>query len=532
MKRALVGDGGKPFGSGMNFSSGRIGRSDGPRPTHPPQPFTAGGAERERPDSHLIAELVFPELADWAPVLDRLSLPLEERVRLAAMADANRRSLPEEVAASSGIGEARLHGALADVLGLHFVSRIDPRRLMLAEDDCLTLLKERRRGVPVKYETGQDASAVLLALSRFSPAEMKVQLNERPSLARRLRIVAPSVLRSAILARARPLLLRQAVLSLFERRSDWSARFVLNAWQGAGVGAGLVLLPLAFVLAPGQALMATHLAATLFFLACVLLRLQAIRAAPRYRLAPVPSEDAAELPVYSVLVALYRESEVVPELVEALSALDWPAGRLEVKLVCEEDDTNTIAAIRAAHPPAFFEIIAVPPAMPRTKPKALNYALPTTSGEFVALYDAEDRPDPLQLREAWARFRRDGADLACLQAPLVIANDRASALSRMFAMEYAALFRGLLPYLSARSAFLPLGGTSNHFRRAALDDAGAWDPFNVTEDADLGLRLARCSAQNRLAPARNFEWHRALIAIASEPRRWSAPRLQTWPWLG
>src|SRR5690606_36007305 len=137
------------------------------------------------------------------------------------------------------------------------------------------------------------------------------------------------------------------------------------------------------------------------------------------------------------------------------------------------------------------EVIEVPPGLPRTKPKALAYALPLTGGEFVTLYDAEDRPDPMQLAEAWQRFRQSGPDLAVLQAPLEISNRSDGAIARMFAFEYAALFRGLLPWLSRRRLMLPLGGTSNHFRRAALDAVGGWDPYNVTEDADLGMRLAR-----------------------------------------
>ena len=109
----------------------------------------------------------------------------------------------------------------------------------------------------------------------------------------------------------------------------------------------------------------------------------------------------------------------------------------------------------------------------------------------MTVYDAEDRPHPRQLREAFARFQRLPHEVVCLQAALVIDNKRPNWLSRSFAIEYAALFDALLPTLAAFGMPLPLGGTSNHFRRAALERAGGWDPFNVTEDADLGIRLAR-----------------------------------------
>ena len=117
--------------------------------------------------------------------------------------------------------------------------------------------------------------------------------------------------------------------------------------------------------------------------------------------------------------------------------------------------------------------------------------LPLASGEFVALYDAEDHPHPKQLLHAWQKFREAPPQVACVQAPLEIANSRAGIVARMFAFEYAALFRGMLPWLSAKRLLLPLGGTSNHFRRSALEEVGSWDPYNVTEDADLGMRLAR-----------------------------------------
>lgn len=198
-----------------------------------------------------------------------------------------------------------------------------------------------------------------------------------------------------------------------------------------------------------------------------------------------------DLPVYSVLVALYKESGQIGELTKRLQLLDWPKDRLDIKLICEEDDPETIFAIRRANLPVCFELIVVPPALPRTKPKALNYALPLCRGKYLVLYDAEDRPSPGQLREAYDTFAKSDPELACLQAPLRIHNGDQSCLSRMFAIEYLTLFNGILPVMAKWRVPIPLGGTSNHFRTAALKAVGAWDPFNVTEDADLGVRLYR-----------------------------------------
>jgi glycosyltransferase XagB len=190
-------------------------------------------------------------------------------------------------------------------------------------------------------------------------------------------------------------------------------------------------------------------------------------------------------------VPLYREAGQVCELVNAIASMDWPASRREVFLVCEEDDAQTVRAVRACALPEGFHLVCCPKSFPRTKPKALNFALPLAKGEFIVVYDAEDRPHPLQLREAYKRFAADGSDLACLQAPLTATNGAAGWLSAMYAVEYDTLFRGTLPALASIGGPLPLGGTSNHFRTEALRACMGWDAWNVTEDADLGVRLAR-----------------------------------------
>ena len=204
----------------------------------------------------------------------------------------------------------------------------------------------------------------------------------------------------------------------------------------------------------------------------------------------IPINDR-NLPVYSVLVALYKEPGQVRGLTEHLWKLNWPKEKLDIKLVCEADDLETISAIMNEGLPDCFDLVLVPPTSPRTKPKALNYALPLAHGQFLVLYDAEDRPSPDQLREAYGRFVTGDQTVACLQAPLHIHNHSQNWLCRMFAIEYLTLFNGILPVLAKWRVPLPLGGTSNHFRTEILREVGAWDPFNVTEDADLGTRLFR-----------------------------------------
>lgn len=199
----------------------------------------------------------------------------------------------------------------------------------------------------------------------------------------------------------------------------------------------------------------------------------------------------AELPVYTVLVPLYREPGSVTQLITALMQLDYPANRLDIKLVLEADDIATFTAIQNLKPPAHFEILRVPPLAPRTKPKACNYALASARGAHVVIYDAEDIPETDQLRKAAEAFRAGGPRLACLQARLNYYNPRENWLTRQFTLEYSMWFDWLLPGLQVLGLPIPLGGTSNHFRANILRGLGGWDAYNVTEDADLGLRLAR-----------------------------------------
>lgn len=205
------------------------------------------------------------------------------------------------------------------------------------------------------------------------------------------------------------------------------------------------------------------------------------RAAP-----PIPDRD---LPRYTVIAPLYREAAIAPDLVAALRALDYPRDRLQALIVLESDDSETWDALAALPLPAFIQVLAAPPGYPRTKPRACNIALERATGELVTIYDAEDRPHPGQLREAAARFAVAPPRLACLQAPLRIDADP-RLLPAQFALEYAVQFEVLLPALARIGAPFPLGGTSNHFRASVLRAVGGWDSWNVTEDADLGFRLA------------------------------------------
>jgi cellulose synthase/poly-beta-1,6-N-acetylglucosamine synthase-like glycosyltransferase len=174
-------------------------------------------------------------------------------------------------------------------------------------------------------------------------------------------------------------------------------------------------------------------------------------------------------------------------------------------------------------------VLVAPPGSPKTKPRACNFALQRARGELVVIYDAEDAPHPGQLREAAARFAAGDPRLACLQAPLRIEDPGFSLfLPQQFRLEYASHFEVLLPALARWGLAFPLGGTSNHFKASALREIGAWDSYNVTEDADIGFRLA--AAGHRLGVIGRPTWETAPTTWGQwfpQRARWIKGHMQT-----
>lgn len=240
------------------------------------------------------------------------------------------------------------------------------------------------------------------------------------------------------------------------------------------------------------------------------------------------SGEGISWPVYTLLIALKDEADSAAQLSAAICSLEYPRDRLDIKLLIETGDEATRDALRLQRWPAGTQLLIVPPGMPRTKPRALNYGLRWARGEFVVVYDAEDRPQADQLKMAVRAFRAGGSDLACVQAPLVGEGDRGW-IAGQWALEYAVQFGRLLPGLASLGLPIALGGTSNHFRRAHLEAAGGWDAWNVTEDADLGLRLARRGLRVGVIAPPTLEAPPEKLAVwLAQRSRWLKGFLQTW----
>lgn len=236
-----------------------------------------------------------------------------------------------------------------------------------------------------------------------------------------------------------------------------------------------------------------------------------------------------ELPTYSILIPVYKEAAVLPSLLKAVENLDYPKIKLDVKVLLEQDDEETIASFYNSNPPENIQALIVPTSLPKTKPKACNYGLIHAKGELLVIFDAEDQPDPDQLKKIVIAFKKSPANVICMQAKLNYFNRQQNILTQWFSSEYSMWFDLFLPGLDAHNVPIPLGGTSNHFKKFALIEAGAWDPYNMTEDADLGIRLYKLGYRTKIVDTTTYEEANSSVKNWIRQRsRWVKGHIQTW----
>lgn len=267
----------------------------------------------------------------------------------------------------------------------------------------------------------------------------------------------------------------------------------------------------------------------LFFLSVIGLRLFSLINLPMQKSRSFQKLQMSELPLYSVLVPVFRETGVLNQLLHALSRLNYPKSKLDIKIIVEEGDLAMHRVLSEFKLPNYFEVVVVPAGKPQTKPRALNYALQFARGELLTIYDAEDIPEPMQLIKAAEHFAASPKTLVCLQAELAFYNPNENWLTRQFTIEYGTLFKLILPSLAAEGLPFLLGGTSNHFRTSTLRSSGAWDPFNMTEDADLAIRLTRLGYDLDVLDSVTYEEANTELGNWLQQRsRWLKGFLQTW----
>ena len=287
---------------------------------------------------------------------------------------------------------------------------------------------------------------------------------------------------------------KSAVFELLNHDVDSSALTTFTTPQLVFIFVIIGLLATGLVLNFKSVTIAVNVAMSSFFLIAIIFKLFLSLVGSRFELYQAISKEEVravvdnDLPVYTILLPVYKEDKLIKKLIWNLQSLDYPRELLDVKLLIEEDDDLTLDAVRSLDFPATFEVIVVPFHMPKTKPKACNYGLHFSRGKYLTIYDAEDIPDTDQLKKVVALFDKLPENYICVQSALNYFNRNENFLTRMFTLEYSYWFDYMLPGLDTLDIPIPLGGTSNHFKMDTLIELGAWDPFNVTEDADLGVR--------------------------------------------
>jgi cellulose synthase/poly-beta-1,6-N-acetylglucosamine synthase-like glycosyltransferase len=468
-----------------------------------------------------------PELACLADVVapERLAAARDRAGHVGTGAD-------QVLIAQGSVAAETYLRAFASRFGVDFepLDRV-PRRLCPLDDR--RLLAATQHGILTLYD--KETLTLVIAPRGLAARRIATALRASPALARTIRFTTGECLNRFVLRHAAAALVDHAVHALGRRWSSMTAaprrRRSIAKWLILAAAGALALVELApgavEQAAPGLALAFAAMLDGLFA-AWLGLRIVAAARRPRSPRKTAPG-DARDLPTYSILCALYREAASVRSLLAAIARLDYPREKLQVIFALEPDDPETPAAIETHRGSLPVTLITVPAEGPRTKPKALNAALPFVHGSFLVIYDAEDRPEPDQLRRALQAFADGDERLACVQARLAIDNTRDGWLARMFTAEYAGHFDVFLPGLACMGLPLPLGGSSNHFRTAILRAAGGWDAYNVTEDADLGMRLARLGYRTATIASTTFEEAPArLPAWLRQRTRWFKGWMMTW----
>jgi glycosyltransferase XagB len=434
---------------------------------------------------------------------------------------------PEQVLIAQGImSEDSYLDIFADAFGYN---RVTPATRLI--DPCSFGDAAHHSMMPIKPDIERNKSSLTTLKQNIivpKPKLLSFLMSERAQQnCLRLQIASSREFQSLILSDASGVLLEDITGLNLKRAGQISASSSLSKGHIVSFWCMALMTILLGVFSPELGVKLLGIGASLVFLSVIFMRLAAIMArTPKFHKTKLLNDK--ELPVYSVLIALHREDRVVNKLCKSLMAFNYPPEKLDIKFLLEEGDDITRRTIELQNLPAYFSILSLPKGNPKTKPRALNAGLIFAKGDLICVFDAEDEPEPSQLRKAATRFAATDINLVCLQASLVPDNVDDGVLQAMFALEYATLFDVIKNGLSNLRFPMPLGGTSNHFRIETLKKVGGWDAWNVTEDAELGLRFARLGLRTeRLQSVTYEEAPPTLKAWFNQRRRWSKGWMQT-----
>ena len=424
----------------------------------------------------------------------------------------------------------QLYGALAEHYDLPFVNLLQhppDKSLILAQDAENYILSQ---AIPWQQD---DDGKIIIALTELSE-DTNTWITRHYGKNVGIVITSPLDIRKTVEREFGTVLEEKSRLQLWQEKPEISARFLIPSKTQKYLYMAAFFAIILGILFPLNSLIVLISFCTFAYSSSMIMKTFIFIKGVQHT-TPINWEkelenlDDADLPIYTILIPMYREVASIPKLIASLKNMDYPAEKLDIKLILEEDDTQTYAAAIAQKPSHNFEIIRVPVSALRTKPKACNYALKFARGEYVTVFDADDIPDVLQLKKAIYTFLKSPKNVACLQARLNYYNANYNWLTRFFALEYSLFFDFLLCGLHELDMPLPLGGTSNHLSLAHLRKLGAWDAFNVTEDADLGIRLASLGLHTEMLDSCTMEEAVCTLpAWIRQRSRWIKGYMQTW----
>jgi cellulose synthase/poly-beta-1,6-N-acetylglucosamine synthase-like glycosyltransferase len=429
------------------------------------------------------------------------------------------------------INRLSLAEVLAEQYHISFINlrteKLDPNIIRLLDNSSARVWQ----CLPIKWI----GSHLLVAIADPSQEEVKQQVMEKLQVPVIFAVTSEFDIDWALDRVYRATYLEESIAGLLYRNPDESAFQTFTNQQLLMTIALLAAVIVCAILIPRPFFIAFNAFFGIFYLSVTVYRLWLATRSSAESLtiqvtqAEIDAIEDADLPIYTIMIPVFREKEVLKQLIHSVESFNYPKEKLDVKLLFEESDTETIRAAREIHPPGYFEFLVVPDAIPRTKPKALNYGLVSARGTYTVVYDAEDIPDPDQLKRAVLAFRRAAPNVVCLQAKLNYYNANQNLLTRWFTIEYSMWFDLVLPGLDSTNVPIPLGGTSNHFLTEKLRELGAWDPFNVTEDADLGIRMYKRNYRTAIVDSTTYEEANSEIWNWIRQRtRWEKGYMQTW----
>ena len=434
--------------------------------------------------------------------------------------------LGDIIAANGFTNYLEIYRAVAEHYGLEFINLLEspPDKSLLNANDAKEYIS--RLFIPYKQDTEEK---IIITIAELS-AENKEFIEKKYGKNIKFAITSPNDIRKIVEKEFGKNFEVESRLALWNSNPELSARYIFSPRVQTIFYGFLAFCAIYLSISPEQFAEIFAYFCGVIYLASMLAKLFIfcasffIRRKESYSTIP-----DTELPIYSIIVPMYKEKESVAKLIRHLNKLDYPKEKLDIKLVLEEGDSETLAEIKKQKPSGNFEIIRVPPSSLRTKPRACNYALSFVRGEFVTIFDADDEPEATHLKKAVYAFRNSPTNVACLQGRLAYYNSHDNLLTRCFSLEYNMLFNHLLYGLERLQIPIPLGGTSNHISVQKLKELGAWYAFNVTEDADLGVRIAALGLKTQMLDADTFEEAPNLLGVWLRQRsRWIKGYMQTY----